>query len=202
MPGCFIFFLFFQKSGADEGSRVGGGHPSRSEAFFSTLQRLAPLQSHNSHLAVLRQMTLRALRCDGRVPRKSRYSRSGKPPPRPMFAENRSTRDANSCCFHPLLCIRGGATGGSQRSNWKTFPDPRLFRFRRRWAETFSRRREPPWQPPCRDANSKKRRWSGFEIRSPLSPVQTNRFTTGRSMRPMRGSAVRRAPRGQTSMQQ
>ncbi len=73
-------------------------------SVFSTLQRLAPLQSHNSRLAALRQMTLRALRCDGRVPRKSRYSRSGKPP---------SPTD-----------VRGGATGGFQRSNWDFFPIP------------------------------------------------------------------------------
>jgi hypothetical protein len=72
-------------------------------SVFSTLQRLAPLQSHNSHRAVLRQMTLRALRCDGKMPRKSRYSRSGKPPPPD---------------------VRGGATGGFQRSNQDFFPIP------------------------------------------------------------------------------
>ena len=98
-------------------------------SVFSTLHRLAPLQSHNSRPGALRQMTLRALRCDGRVPRKSRYSRSGKPA---------SPAD-----------VRGGATGGSQRSDQKTFPDPRLIGFRRRRKETFSRRREPPWQPPA-----------------------------------------------------
>jgi len=74
------FFLFYRESSAD-GRPICGIRASLAlRSVFSTLQRLAPLQSHNSRLAALRQMTLRALRCDGRVPRKSRYSRSGKPP--------------------------------------------------------------------------------------------------------------------------
>jgi hypothetical protein len=43
-----------------------GAHKS-----FSTLQRLAPLQRQNSRLKPLRQLPLRPLRFDGRVPEKS-----------------------------------------------------------------------------------------------------------------------------------
>ena len=93
-------------------------------------------------------MALRALRCDGRVPRKSRYSRSGKPPLPDQcsrgrdrgFPEERSglfshpssltgsrqgnagknVRDNGSPRGSPRAPtnVRGGATGGFQRSNW------------------------------------------------------------------------------------
>jgi len=139
------FFSFLRKSGADGRQACGSRASLALRSVFSTLQRLAPLQSHNSRLGALRQMTLRALRCDGRVPRKSRYSRSGKP----LLPTN----------------VRGGATGGSQRSNQKTFPDQWLIGFIRRRAETFSRQREPPWQPPRLNAKSKK---IGERISNPL----------------------------------
>lgn len=76
----FISSFFYRESGTDGRPACGSRASLALRSVFSTLQRLAPLQSHNSHLALLKQMTLRALRCDGRVPRKSRYSRSGKPP--------------------------------------------------------------------------------------------------------------------------
>jgi hypothetical protein len=38
---------------------------------FSTLQRLAPLQRQNSRLSALRQLPLRSLRFNGKVPEKS-----------------------------------------------------------------------------------------------------------------------------------
>jgi len=93
-------------------------------------------------------MALRVLRCDGRVPRKSRYSRSGKPPLPDQcsrgrdrgFPEERSglfshpssltgsrqgnagknVRDNGSPRGSPRAPtnVRGGATGGFQRSNW------------------------------------------------------------------------------------
>ena len=81
-PAMLLHFpLFF----IENQTRMGGWHVGEKASLalrsvFSTLHRLAPLQSHNSRRTALRQMTLRALRCDGRVPRKSRYSRSGKPP--------------------------------------------------------------------------------------------------------------------------
>jgi hypothetical protein len=55
------------------------GVPRVQERFFDPASSRSAA-SHNSRPGALRQMTLRALRCDGRVPRKSRYSRSGKPP--------------------------------------------------------------------------------------------------------------------------
>jgi|GEM_PF-5201426 len=82
-----LFFPFFRKSDVDGGPACGRWASLALRSVFSTLQRLAPLQSHNSRLAALRQMTLRALRCDGRVPRKKPlFALREAPPPGPTFA--------------------------------------------------------------------------------------------------------------------
>jgi hypothetical protein len=85
-------------------------------SVFSTLQRLAPLQSHNSHLAVLKQMTLRS--CAARqVPEKACYSRSGSPNPDRRSRGRGPHKTGMLDGFPPSIFFRGVATGGSQRSN-------------------------------------------------------------------------------------
>jgi len=61
-------------------------------------------------------MTLRALRCDGRVPRKSRYSRSGKPPLPDRPSRGRDRGFPKEQLEHP--CRKHG-TGCSKMSGCK-----------------------------------------------------------------------------------
>ncbi len=126
-PFLFLSFFYSESGGMGRAPVWEKGFPPRLGAFFPTCIARSAAKS----------LTRARGRCDsdfaerftataGYIRRRALFALGGSPSP---------------------TDVRGGATG-VPREQLETFPDPRTHRFRRQRAETFSRRRESPWQPP------------------------------------------------------